>query len=154
MSLKNRYLIFTNFSQVWDVLSNNDIVEIVAWTPSQINTTKYLVKHDVRAWRLKYPISNVDDCGVVCISSIIIYHLSQNKKTPVSQDPSSQALLQEITWVSAIDSWKYLDKNTKVFSDTNILILEHANTDRNANDLNNASQNLNTVKNSKEQKGA
>ncbi|CAN6487319.1 unnamed protein product [Victoria cruziana] len=52
---------------VWDVLSNKEVVDIVASAPSHSSAARSLVESAVRAWRLKYPTSKVDDCAVVCL---------------------------------------------------------------------------------------
>lgn len=138
---------------VWDVLSNKEVVEIVASAPSQTTAARALVEYAVRAWRLKYPTSKVDDCAAVCLFLNNSLPSEPKSKTAVAQSLSSQAVPQQITSVSATDSRKDLDKNTEDFSETNNPTLERANTVRNANDLNDVSQNLNGVKSSKEPKG-
>lgn len=55
------------YSQVWDVLSNKEVVDIVASASSRSTAARTLVETAVRAWRLKYPTSKVDDCAVVCL---------------------------------------------------------------------------------------
>ncbi|MQL72621.1 hypothetical protein Taro_004962, partial [Colocasia esculenta] len=62
---------------VWDVLSNKEVVDIVASAPKRSSAARSLVESAVRAWRLKYPTSKVDDCAVVCLF--------------LSSDPSSEA---------------------------------------------------------------
>ncbi|CAL5364803.1 unnamed protein product [Camellia sinensis] len=52
---------------IWDVLSNNEVVDIVASAPSRSTAARALVESAVRAWRRKYPTSKVDDCAVVCL---------------------------------------------------------------------------------------
>ncbi|KAK6943212.1 PPM-type phosphatase-like domain [Dillenia turbinata] len=52
---------------VWDVLSNKEVVEIVASARIRSMAAKLLVECAVRAWRSKYPTSKVDDCAVVCL---------------------------------------------------------------------------------------
>ncbi|XP_058113095.1 probable protein phosphatase 2C 66 [Magnolia sinica] len=52
---------------VWDVLSNAEVVDIVASAPSRATAARALVDHAVRAWRLKFPTSKSDDCAVVCL---------------------------------------------------------------------------------------
>lgn len=53
--------------QIWDVLSNEEAVQIVATAPSRATAARSLVESAVRVWRLKYPTSKVDDCAVVCL---------------------------------------------------------------------------------------
>ncbi|GFZ14537.1 protein phosphatase 2C family protein [Actinidia rufa] len=52
---------------IWDVLSNAEVVEIVASAPARSSAARALVESAVRAWRCKYPTSKVDDCAVVCL---------------------------------------------------------------------------------------
>ncbi|KAL8159214.1 hypothetical protein V2J09_000751 [Rumex salicifolius] len=52
---------------IWDVLSNKEAVNIVASAPNRNSAAKNLVESAVRAWRIKYPTSKVDDCAVVCL---------------------------------------------------------------------------------------
>ncbi|KAJ7950058.1 putative Protein phosphatase-2c [Quillaja saponaria] len=52
---------------VWDVLSNSEVIRIVASATTQSMAAKMVVKHAVRTWRFKYPDSKVDDCAVICL---------------------------------------------------------------------------------------
>lgn len=52
--------------QIWDVLSNKEVVDIVA-SATHSYAARALVESAVRAWRYKYPTSKVDDCAVVCL---------------------------------------------------------------------------------------
>ncbi|KAI6693851.1 hypothetical protein NL676_021561 [Syzygium grande] len=51
---------------IWDVLSNKEVVDIVASAP-RLSAARTLVESAIRAWRLKYPYAKVDDCAVVCL---------------------------------------------------------------------------------------
>lgn len=53
--------------QIWDVLSNKEVVDIVGSCPTRSYAARTLVESAVRAWRSKYPTSKVDDCAVVCL---------------------------------------------------------------------------------------
>lgn len=53
--------------QIWDVLSNDEVVEIVSCCPTRSCTARTLVESAVKAWRSKLPTSRVDDCAVVCL---------------------------------------------------------------------------------------
>ncbi|PKU67486.1 putative protein phosphatase 2C 18 [Dendrobium catenatum] len=68
---------------IWDVLSNNEVVDIVASTPARSSAARSLVNHAVRAWRFKYPTSKVDDCAVVC--------LFLNNDEPDIKEPSMES---------------------------------------------------------------
>ncbi|KAL7248644.1 hypothetical protein ACSBR2_003397 [Camellia fascicularis] len=52
---------------VWDVLSNKDVIEIVASAKRRSIAARLLVDCAVRAWRYKYPNSKVDDCAAICL---------------------------------------------------------------------------------------
>ncbi|KAF5184810.1 phosphatase 2C [Thalictrum thalictroides] len=52
---------------VWDVLSNKEVVDIIAAAPNRSSASRFLVETAVRAWRMKYPTSKIDDCAVVCL---------------------------------------------------------------------------------------
>lgn len=49
------------------MLTNNEVVDIVASAESQSCAARAVVESAVRAWRYKYPTSKVDDCAVVCL---------------------------------------------------------------------------------------
>ncbi|GMH07220.1 hypothetical protein Nepgr_009060 [Nepenthes gracilis] len=52
---------------VWDVLSNEEVVDIVFSAPSRSSAARILVESAAREWKLKYPTSKMDDCAVVCL---------------------------------------------------------------------------------------
>ncbi|CAL5403618.1 unnamed protein product [Camellia sinensis] len=52
---------------VWDVLSNEEVVEIVSSAPSRSSAARILVNSAAREWKSKYPTSKMDDCAVVCL---------------------------------------------------------------------------------------
>ncbi|GER26307.1 phosphatase 2C family protein [Striga asiatica] len=51
---------------VWDVLSNEEVVEIVCSAPTRSSAARVVVESAAREWRSKYPTSKMDDCAVVC----------------------------------------------------------------------------------------
>ncbi|KAE8713326.1 putative protein phosphatase 2C 18 [Hibiscus syriacus] len=75
---------------IWDVLSNNEVVDIVASAPARSSAARALVHSAVRAWRYKYPTSKVDDCAVVCLfldsNSSNLTYASNAKEKPASMD--------------------------------------------------------------------
>ncbi|KAJ6844863.1 putative protein phosphatase 2C 33 [Iris pallida] len=52
---------------VWDVLSNKEVIDIVASAPARSSAARSLVESAVRSWKFKYPTSKIDDCAVVCL---------------------------------------------------------------------------------------
>jgi len=62
----NIFNLFDSFGQIWDVLSNEEVVDIVASAPRS-TAARALVESAVQAWRAKYPFCKVDDCAAVCL---------------------------------------------------------------------------------------
>ncbi|CAN4103341.1 unnamed protein product [Withania somnifera] len=52
---------------VWDVLSNEEVIEIVSSVPTRASAARILVDSAAREWKTKYPTSKMDDCAVVCL---------------------------------------------------------------------------------------
>ncbi|KAL8233198.1 hypothetical protein R6Q57_002976 [Mikania cordata] len=52
---------------IWDVLTNKEVVDIVASAASRSCAARAVVESAVRAWKFRYPTSKVDDCAVVCL---------------------------------------------------------------------------------------
>ncbi|KAF2543290.1 hypothetical protein F2Q68_00033285 [Brassica cretica] len=74
---------------IWDVLSNEEVVKIVASAPSRSSAARALVETAVRAWRHKYPTSKVDDCAAVCL------YLNSNGSNAISTASSFSKLEDE-----------------------------------------------------------
>ncbi|KAF7845258.1 putative protein phosphatase 2C 65 [Senna tora] len=55
------------FFQIWDVLSNTEVINIVASAPRRSMAAKMLVRHAVATWRYKHPSAKVDDCAAICL---------------------------------------------------------------------------------------
>lgn len=49
------------------MLSNKEVVDIVASAPKRTTAARTLVETAVKAWKHKYPTSKIDDCAVVCL---------------------------------------------------------------------------------------
>lgn len=49
------------------MLSNEEVVKIVASSRKRSLAAKLLVEKAHRAWRYKYPLAKIDDCAVVCL---------------------------------------------------------------------------------------
>ncbi|CAN6447538.1 unnamed protein product [Victoria cruziana] len=76
---------------IWDVLSNKEVVEIVASSPVRSSAARSLVESAVRAWRLKYPTSKVDDCAVVCLFLKSNSKVEEDTK-PREPEPASEPI--------------------------------------------------------------
>nr|XP_043631631.1 probable protein phosphatase 2C 33 isoform X2 [Erigeron canadensis] len=84
---------------IWDVLSNEEVIEIVASVESHSLAARAVVESAVNAWKHKYPTSKVDDCAVVCLflgldeSMTSVAKLNQVKN--VEEDESSSNMNME-----------------------------------------------------------
>ncbi|GFY94902.1 protein phosphatase 2C family protein [Actinidia rufa] len=58
---------------VWDVVSNQEAVDIVSSTPDRAKSAKRLVKHAVRGWKHKRQGIAMDDISAICL----FFHSSQ-----------------------------------------------------------------------------
>jgi hypothetical protein len=53
--------------QVWDVLSNKQVVDMISSCVNRHTAARSLVEAAEREWKSKYPTSKMDDCAVVCL---------------------------------------------------------------------------------------
>lgn len=53
--------------QIWDVLSNEEVVKIVGSCKERSTAAETLVQRAARTWRTKFPASKADDCAVVVL---------------------------------------------------------------------------------------
>lgn len=56
---------FFDYSQIWDVLSNDEVASIVWAAESEEAAAKAVVDAATEAWK-RWPSSKQDDCTVVC----------------------------------------------------------------------------------------
>ncbi|CAL0328317.1 unnamed protein product [Lupinus luteus] len=75
---------------VWDVLSNLEVINIVASAPRRSIAAKMLVKRAVRAWRYKYHGFMADDCAAICL------FLDEQPVSSQSQSKSNRIISHEI----------------------------------------------------------
>lgn len=66
LSEKDEFVVLAT-DGIWDVLSNKEVVDIVASAPTRATASRALVDSAVRAWRLKFPTSKIDDCAAICL---------------------------------------------------------------------------------------
>ncbi|KAL9248991.1 putative protein phosphatase 2C 73 [Drosera capensis] len=66
---------------VWDVVSNQEAIQVVASASNRANSAKYLVEHAARAWKRKRCGIAMDDISAICLflqsSSSSSAHVSQ-----------------------------------------------------------------------------
>lgn len=78
------------------MLTNEEVIEIVASTDAPSQAAQAVVESAVRAWRQKYPTSKVDDCAVVCL--FLGLDTSATKRDPgknVEEEESSSTMNME-----------------------------------------------------------
>lgn len=66
ISRKDQFVIFAT-DGVWDVISNQEAIKIVASTPKREESAKRLVESAVCAWKRKRPGIAVDDVSAICL---------------------------------------------------------------------------------------
>lgn len=77
---------------IWDVLSNKEVVDIVASAPKRTIAARTLVETAIKAWKHKYPTSKIDDCAVVCL---FLDSNSSNLSSASNTKPEEQQSLTE-----------------------------------------------------------
>ncbi|KAK9124645.1 hypothetical protein Sjap_014247 [Stephania japonica] len=78
---------------VWDVLSNKDVIKIVASVKKRSTAAELVVRHAVRAWKCKYPTSKIDDCAVVCL--FLDSLTSPTRSSPIVREVSADRYVDE-----------------------------------------------------------
>ncbi|CAJ2660453.1 unnamed protein product [Trifolium pratense] len=63
---KDQFIVLAS-DGIWDVLSNEEVVEIVSSAPNRSSAARVIVESAAREWKHKYPTSKMDDCAVVCL---------------------------------------------------------------------------------------
>ncbi|WOL14405.1 putative protein phosphatase 2C 33 isoform X1 [Canna indica] len=97
---------------VWDVLSNKEVVSIVASAPARSSAARFLVESAVRSWRAKYPTSKIDDCAAVCLFLNMETSIKSSANTKEADGP-----LDGIEVTSYIQGpTGYLDKSSTIRS--------------------------------------
>ncbi|GAB4835375.1 Probable protein phosphatase 2C 33 [Ancistrocladus abbreviatus] len=123
---------------IWDVLSNKEVVDIVASAPTRATAARALVETAVRAWKMKYPTSKVDDCAVVCLfldssrnstssasntqnrddlaASTVLDHSSKSKtvKDVLSEENTEEPSAEEEPLIEQGVEWSALEGVTRV----------------------------------------
>lgn len=64
------------------MLTNNEVINIVASAPRRSKAAKMVVRHAVATWRYKYPNAKIDDCAVIC--------LFFNEPPPLTNSPTNR----------------------------------------------------------------
>ncbi|KAG1327334.1 putative protein phosphatase 2C 66 [Cocos nucifera] len=119
---------------VWDVLSNKEVVDIVASAPTHATAARALVDCAVRAWRLKFPTSKIDDCAVVCL------FFEPPSPSDPSQESDPREMPAEQEEIKVLGSKDEEDKEERhgsitVEAHTSVSTLEHSYTFCNADEI-------------------
>ncbi|KAJ8647673.1 hypothetical protein MRB53_000696 [Persea americana] len=85
---------------VWDVLSNKEVVKIVASAGKRSMAAELLVARAVRAWKYKYPTSKIDDCAAICL--FLKAPLSSKKIAMEMQENNMKSQLPPVADISRI----------------------------------------------------
>lgn len=108
-----------NFVQVWDVLSNKEVVDIVVSAPTRSSAARAVVDCAVRAWQLKFPTSKVDDCAVICLFlGHISYDASQNCDSNKKQTEPKKPMVLGLTDKEVIGEQETCESKSSITVDT------------------------------------
>ncbi|XP_076947517.1 putative protein phosphatase 2C 52 [Bidens hawaiensis] len=66
LSDRDKFIVLAS-DGIWDVLSNEEVIEIVSSASTRSTAARNLVDSAAREWKTKYPTSKMDDCAVVCL---------------------------------------------------------------------------------------
>lgn len=77
--------------QIWDVLTNDEVIMVVSSVRNRSMAAKVLVARAVWAWKTKYPGCKVDDCAVVCLFFKDAEDLDQTELNAPKSQPEKRA---------------------------------------------------------------
>ncbi|XP_066318427.1 probable protein phosphatase 2C 75 [Miscanthus floridulus] len=66
ISKKDEFIILAT-DGVWDVLTNQEVMDVVASCSERSSAARSIVDLANQAWRFKYPTSKTDDCATICL---------------------------------------------------------------------------------------
>ncbi|KAL8196637.1 hypothetical protein R6Q57_024932 [Mikania cordata] len=66
LSDRDKFIVLAS-DGIWDVLSNEEVIEIVSSASTRSSAARNLVDSAAREWKTKYPTSKMDDCAVICL---------------------------------------------------------------------------------------
>ncbi|KAJ9543512.1 hypothetical protein OSB04_023219 [Centaurea solstitialis] len=78
---------------IWDVLTNIEVVRLVASVRRRNLAARILVARAVETWRYKYPAAKTDDCTVIILyfkKTAIIYKTRLRKETSHFEEPRAR----------------------------------------------------------------
>ncbi|KAH9303187.1 hypothetical protein KI387_014770, partial [Taxus chinensis] len=84
---------------VWDVLSNDEVANIVYSASSRAAAAKMVVESAVHAWRHRFPTSKIDDCAVVCMYLDSRHFISEHGQGNSRQGDTNSVVLQPLAEV-------------------------------------------------------
>lgn len=58
---------FNGWFQVWDVLSNEEVVSVISSAANEKEAARAVVEASIAAWNQKFPNSKRDDITVICL---------------------------------------------------------------------------------------
>ncbi|KAG0464171.1 hypothetical protein HPP92_020240 [Vanilla planifolia] len=103
ISKKDEFIVLAS-DGVWDVLSNQEVVDAIASAPAQPSAARFLVELAVRSWRLQYPTSKVDDCAAVILFLNTDNHHGQESSIETSNGAGNS---QELPTLCTLDQTSY-----------------------------------------------
>ncbi|KAI3940544.1 hypothetical protein MKW98_024951 [Papaver atlanticum] len=109
---------------IWDVLTNKEVVDIVASAPTCATASRAVVDCAVRSWKLKYPTSKADDCAVVCL---FLDHPSPHEEHS-SEEKHEKPNVMALAEVNKGKTDGYLEDSNRGEDSSHTSVLQHSDT--------------------------
>ena len=88
--------------QIWDVLSNKEVVDIVASARKRTTAARTLVETAIKAWKHKYPTSKMDDCAVICL--FLDSNYSNSSSASNNKLDEQQSLVDQVSTAVVVEN--------------------------------------------------
>ncbi|MCO5581484.1 hypothetical protein L7F22_035369 [Adiantum nelumboides] len=118
LSVRDRFIILAS-DGVWDVLSNEQVVQIVASVPTRSSAAKAVVEAATCAWKARRPQFRVDDCTAVCF---FLDDLATSSASSFKVGNEGSLLRKSLSTVVALQRRLTIDKSAS-FSELELLTM-------------------------------
>ncbi|MCO5566350.1 hypothetical protein L7F22_020027 [Adiantum nelumboides] len=118
LSVRDRFIVLAS-DGVWDVLSNEQVVQIVASVPTRSSAAKAVVEAATCAWKARRPQFRADDCTAVCF---FLDDLATSSASAFKVGNEGSLLRKSLSTVVALQRRLTIDKSAS-FSELELLAM-------------------------------